>query len=29
VDGQLTVAMVTRQVAAEGVKKVIVVTDEP
>src|SRR6185312_8829906 len=29
VDGQLTVAMVTRQVAAEGVKKVVVVTDEP
>jgi indolepyruvate ferredoxin oxidoreductase len=29
VDGQLTVAMVTRQVLAEGVKKVIVVTDEP
>jgi indolepyruvate ferredoxin oxidoreductase len=29
VDGQLTVPMVTRQVAAEGVKRVIVVTDEP
>ena len=29
VDGQLTVAMVTRQVLAEGVKKVVVVTDEP
>jgi indolepyruvate ferredoxin oxidoreductase len=29
VDGQLTVPMVTRQVLAEGVKKVVVVTDEP
>ena len=29
VDGQLTVAMVTRQVLAEGVKKVVVVSDEP
>src|SRR5690349_628913 len=29
VDGQLTVPMVTRQVAAEGAKKVIVVSDEP
>ncbi|MGZ5037919.1 MAG: indolepyruvate ferredoxin oxidoreductase family protein [Usitatibacter sp.] len=29
VDGQLNVAMVTRQVLAEGVKKVVVVTDEP
>jgi indolepyruvate ferredoxin oxidoreductase len=29
VDGSLTVAMVTRQVAAEGVKRVVVVTDEP
>ncbi len=29
VDGQLTVAMVTRQVLAEGVKRVMVVTDEP
>jgi indolepyruvate ferredoxin oxidoreductase len=29
VDGQLTVAMVTRQVLAEGVKKVVIVTDEP
>ena len=29
VDGHLTVAMVTRQVLAEGVKRVMVVTDEP
>src|SRR5260221_1814074 len=29
VDGELTVPMVTRQVLAEGVKKVVVVTDEP
>ncbi|HEX4780481.1 MAG TPA: indolepyruvate ferredoxin oxidoreductase family protein [Usitatibacter sp.] len=29
VDGQLTVAMVSRQVLAEGVKKVVVVSDEP
>jgi indolepyruvate ferredoxin oxidoreductase len=29
VDGQLTVPMISRQVAAEGVKKVMVVTDEP
>ncbi|HEX7557828.1 MAG TPA: indolepyruvate ferredoxin oxidoreductase family protein, partial [Usitatibacter sp.] len=29
VDGQLTVSMVTRQVLAEGVKRVVVVTDEP
>lgn len=29
VDGQLTVPMITRQVLAEGVKKVVVVTDEP
>ena len=29
VDGQLTVPMVTRQVLAEGVKKVVVVSDEP
>src|SRR5690348_4392333 len=29
VDGALTVPMVTRQVAAEGVKRVVVVTDEP
>ncbi|MDA0237857.1 MAG: indolepyruvate ferredoxin oxidoreductase family protein [Proteobacteria bacterium] len=29
VDGQLTVPQVTRQVAAEGVTKVVVVTDEP
>jgi indolepyruvate ferredoxin oxidoreductase len=29
VDGNLDVAMVTRQVLAEGVKKVVVVTDEP
>jgi indolepyruvate ferredoxin oxidoreductase len=29
VDGELTVAMVTRQVLAEGVKRVVVVTDEP
>ncbi len=29
VDGPLTVPMVTRQVAAEGVKKVVVVSDEP
>ncbi len=29
VDGQLTVPMVTRQVLAEGVKKVVIVTDEP
>src|SRR6185436_6323842 len=29
VDGQLTVPMVTRQVLAEGVKRVAVVTDEP
>nr|MDQ3025879.1 indolepyruvate ferredoxin oxidoreductase family protein [Pseudomonadota bacterium] len=29
VDGALTVAMVTRQVLAEGVRKVVVVTDEP
>src|SRR6202521_661487 len=28
-DGPLTVRMLTRQVAAEGVKKVVVVTDEP
>ncbi len=28
-DGPLTVPMLTRQVAAEGVKKVVVVTDEP
>jgi indolepyruvate ferredoxin oxidoreductase len=29
VDGQLTVPMVTRQVLAEGAKRVVVVTDEP
>ncbi|MEO7744342.1 MAG: indolepyruvate ferredoxin oxidoreductase family protein [Usitatibacter sp.] len=29
VDGQLTVPMVVRQVLAEGVKKAVVVTDEP
>jgi indolepyruvate ferredoxin oxidoreductase len=29
VDGPLSVPMITRQVAAEGVKKVVVVTDEP
>jgi indolepyruvate ferredoxin oxidoreductase len=29
VDGQLTVPMVTRQVAAEGVGRVVVVTDDP
>ncbi|HEX7403289.1 MAG TPA: indolepyruvate ferredoxin oxidoreductase family protein, partial [Usitatibacter sp.] len=29
VDGQLTVPMVTRQVLAEGVKRVVVVTDQP
>jgi indolepyruvate ferredoxin oxidoreductase len=29
VDGPLTVPMVTRQVASEGVKKVVVVTDQP
>ncbi len=29
VDGELTVAEITRQVAAEGVKRVVVVTDEP
>jgi len=29
VDGQLTVPMITRQVLAEGVKKVVVVTDDP
>src|SRR5258706_10035821 len=29
VDGPLSVSMITRQVAAEGVKKVVVVTDEP
>ena len=29
VDGQLTVAMITRQVLAEGVRKVVVVSDEP
>ena len=29
VDGPLTVPMITRQVAAEGVRKVVVVTDEP
>src|SRR5476649_342354 len=29
VDGQLNVSMVTRQVLAEGVKRVVVVTDEP
>src|SRR5205085_9925336 len=29
VDGQLNVPMITRQVLAEGVKKVAVVTDEP
>ncbi|MGE0357406.1 MAG: indolepyruvate ferredoxin oxidoreductase family protein [Burkholderiales bacterium] len=29
VDGSLTVPMVTRQVAAEGAKRVVVVTDEP
>ncbi|HXZ49894.1 MAG TPA: indolepyruvate ferredoxin oxidoreductase family protein [Usitatibacter sp.] len=29
VDGPLTVPMVTRQVASEGVKKIAVVTDEP
>jgi indolepyruvate ferredoxin oxidoreductase len=28
-DGQLTVPAVTRQLAAEGVKKIVVVTDEP
>ena len=29
VDGSLTVPMVTRQVAAEGVKRIAIVTDEP
>src|SRR5947208_11783151 len=29
VDGQLSVPMITRQVAAEGAKRVVVVTDEP
>ena len=29
VDGPLTVPMITRQVAAEGVKQVVVVTDQP
>jgi indolepyruvate ferredoxin oxidoreductase len=29
VDGQLTVPMITRQVAAEGAKRVVVVTDDP
>jgi indolepyruvate ferredoxin oxidoreductase len=29
VDGSLTVPMVTRQVAAEGVKRIVVVTDDP
>ena len=29
VDGSLTVAMLTRQVAAEGARRVVVVTDEP
>ncbi len=29
VDGPLSVPMITRQVAAEGVKKIVVVTDEP
>jgi indolepyruvate ferredoxin oxidoreductase len=29
VDGQLTVPQITRQLAAEGVKKIVVVTDEP
>src|SRR6202007_302415 len=29
VDGQLTVPEVTRQVAAEGARQVVVVTDEP
>src|SRR5690606_33306060 len=29
VDGQLTVAMITQQVAAEGAKTICVVTDQP
>jgi len=29
VDGQLSVAQVTRQVSAEGAKKIVIVTDEP
>jgi indolepyruvate ferredoxin oxidoreductase len=29
VDGPLTVPLITKQVAAEGVKKIVVVTDEP
>tara|TARA_R110002049_G_scaffold262589_2_gene438665 strand:- start:9786 stop:13298 length:3513 start_codon:yes stop_codon:yes gene_type:complete len=29
VDGQLSVAQITRQVSAEGAKKIVVVTDEP
>ena len=29
VDGQLTVPQITRQMAAEGVQKIVVVTDEP